>query len=448
MLGRIGSLFSGKQTDAVITSYIESTGYGIEAEIPMAELVRRRKTDYLFNMVCHINTAYSTGAGFYNTANTDEMVGRKCLESIDEFCDEWELDDLHQKIALDVWTSGNAFLDAVEMEGGRLGGLRILPLSSFTRIYRDEDGIAQRYEQSWGGRYSHVDAKDIMHFRWMEEDASAWGTGTGQILARRGLGYKTNSGQTVHRPSLFETREMMDDIAIKITYSGMPRFSVKAPDAKADDLRQLTSLYSKLDPLQHIVHNYDTDIQNLSLDTNGKYESFFKRTDNASIAAMMNPIIQLWTSMSFTYASAMEAIDAMMPLVRIYQRAHKRFIERNVYRRIIMDEKGRQAVKRADVQLNWGSEDPMDMEAIRQVYEILRDPKFDGLYDPKDVIEMLRDAGAKVNPTAQADMSRQFRDLERLKNMRERKVHISELPREEQIREIKLRLLKRMGGRA
>ena len=413
----------------------------------MAELVNRRKTDYIFNMVVRMNTAFSVGAGFYNTANTDSLAGRKCLEVIDDFCDEWNLDELNQLIAIDAWTSGNAFLDIISTEKIPMAGIRILPLSSFIKIHRDEDAQVLQYEQNWGGRYLHVDAKHILHFKLMPEDSSAWGTGIGQILCRDGMGYKTTAGSNVTRPSFFEAREMMGDVTIKTAYAGMPRWAVKAKDGKADDVAKLTNMFGNLDPLQNIVHNMDTEIQNLSLEIGGKYEPFYRHLSQETIAATLNPLIQLWTSMSFTYASAKEAIDAMMPIIRGYQRSHKRFIENHIYKPIIMDAKGMEAVKKADVRINWGEQEPMELEAIKDIYEILKDPKFDGLYDPADIIDLLRDAGARINPTQQAQMSRQFRDLEKLKNAKEKKIPISALPKDQQLQEIKLQILRKIQGR-
>ena len=267
------------------------------------------------------------GAGFYNTANTDTLAGRKCLDLVNDFCKDWNLDELNQLIAIDVWTSGNAFLDILSTEKIPMAGIKMLPLSSFTRIHRDERAEVLQYEQNWGGRYHHIDAKHILHFKWMPEDASAWGTGIGQILCREGEGYQTQAGNKSKRPAFFQAREMMSDVTIKTAYAGMPRFAVKAPQSKNDDLRSLANLINKLDPLQSIVHNQDTDIQNLALEIGGKYESFYRHMSQETIAATMNPMIQLWTSMSFTYASAKEAIDAMMPIIRVYQRSHKRFIE-------------------------------------------------------------------------------------------------------------------------
>ena len=182
--------------------------------IPLRDLVRRRQTDLKFRLAVWTYTAFSTGAGFH-LSTPKELIGttpaRKGIELIEEWSTAWHLDALNQLIAADVWTSGNAFLYWADVPRARRGrpappgpGVGILPLSSITGIRRDADGNVLGYVQDWGGKHADIDDPEkIRHFRWQPEDASAWGTGLGQPMARRGMGYKTGSGKTTRRAQWF-----------------------------------------------------------------------------------------------------------------------------------------------------------------------------------------------------------------------------------------------------
>ena len=418
---------------AAITSLEERWGgdaYGQPPDIKMSTLVAYRRTDYMFSMITRTNTAFSVGAGYYNTVDDEGTAGKTALEIVDAYCEEWDLDTVNQLTGIDAWSAGNGFIDGLAgMSGGASGtmlaGLQQIPLSSIVGIIRDAYGRVEKYRQLWGGLDNAIPAEYVMHMSWLPDDASAWGTGLGQIMARPGRGYRTNSGKIVQRPPLFQSREMMSDIAVKHTYGALPRYSVKMPHANDTAVAKMNNLFKKLDPLQHLVHNMDAETEPLALPTQGKYDTFYRHVDDDSVMAMMSPLTRLWTSMSFTYASAKEAVDAMMPLIRYYQRKHKRFVERQIYRPILRQELGWDdaQIRDAGVHINWGRQEPLELEAIGKIFRILSDDKLDGLWDPHDIIDLLREAGAKLNAPEDAagntgadDLEEQARDLQKMRD--------------------------------
>ena len=86
--------FSDKNAKAAIVSDLETYGTGIEPEITMDKLVQYRNTDAKFRLAVMFGCAFSVGIGFHNTADTSTPTGRRVLELIDDFCEEWDLDSL------------------------------------------------------------------------------------------------------------------------------------------------------------------------------------------------------------------------------------------------------------------------------------------------------------------------------------------------------------------
>ena len=426
---------------AALTSSNESYGLGVAADVEMAELVARRKTSLIFRLAVATYTAYSTGQGFYNTAADDSRTARACLEIVDEFCDTWDVDSLNQKIAMDVWTAGNAFVAPLGTDK-ELMGLAMIPLSSIKRIRREDDGTPVSYHQVWGATNQNLPPKAVYHFAWMAEDASAWGSGLGQPMARPGLGYRTSTGKVVYRPPHFESQEMVDDVMARMTYAGLPRYSISAPGVQPDVIAKMQAMLNKQDPLQQLITNVEHKVETLSLDTNGKFDSFIRGIGDNAINGVMTPIPRLWSSMNYTYASAEAAIEATLPFVKMYQRAHKRFIENKVYKSLVMQD-GKD-VRKYSPSLNWGQQDTLTLADIKSVVDILKEPAFAERIDPESVVDMLISAGVPIKKREIQD------DVDALGDALgagDRPVEPEDLSPGEQADIIRLKLMQKMGDK-
>ena len=424
--------------------------YGTRPDVVFEDIVERRESDVRFQLACMMGVAYSVGDGYHIEADKSRPVGRKSLEVCEDFCDEWNLDELNQLIGLDVWAAGNAFLVPLREKQESLSGIRMLPLSSFKRIKRAPDGTVEEFVQEWGHAYKSLKPSGVYHFAWLPRNASAFGAGLGQAMSRKGVGYRATNGKRVQRPSMFEISEMTDDVAAKMTYAGVPRYLVRAPSAKDEDLTKLNNAFDRLDPLEHIIMNYkDADVSTINLDTQAKFDSFITKIDNQVLSGNMTPIPRMWSSLNFTYASAEAAIQAYMPLVKMYQRAHARFVENMIFTPLIVQQPGGspEKVRRSDVRIKWGPLPKPTIEEIKQVWEILKDPAFAERYDPKDVLAMLQDAGVKLEvlePQVE-EVSAQVRDLLKLREQvgPGRKRAQQEAARESE-REMRVRLMKKV----
>ena len=147
------------------------TWTGETLDVPLKDIVDNFKRNLKFKLTVFTYMANAVGVGFFNSADLTTPTGRKSLEIVDDFAEEWDMDTLNQKIGRDVWGSGNAFLNKVSDAENPFAGVYMLPLSSFTKIYRDEGGQVQEFIQNWGGRgEQHVEPGDILHARWLPID--------------------------------------------------------------------------------------------------------------------------------------------------------------------------------------------------------------------------------------------------------------------------------------
>ena len=440
--------FAGSRTKSKVASsvsYLETMGIAADADVPLDKIIQYRETDMKFQLAVMMNTSNSVGAGFHNTADISTPTGKACLELINNFCDEWNLDELNQLIAIDVWPSGNAFLEPLGTETKRLLGIQILPVSSFIKIKRDEYGDVLSYIQQWGGPQKELEPSAVYHFKWLPRNAGPFGNGIGQPLARKGVGYKTSGNTNVQRASYFEISEMLQDVSVKMTYAGLPRYDIHAK-VKDEQVNAVNQAYSKFDPLEHLVHNFESDVKSISLDTQNKFDSFIRNVNDEIVAGIMTPIPRMFSALNFTYASADAAIEAYLPLIRMYQRAHKRFIENFIYKPLIMQEKNEAAVKKADVQLNWGQQKQLEINEITEIWNILKEPQFDDLYDPNDVLDMIREIAPNIKQMEKpaADMSEQMKALHKLKNRKEKKINMAELDPSDKLKLAQTELIKRI----
>ena len=378
---------------------------GEELDVPLKDIVDHFKRNLKFKLTVFTYMANAVGVGFFNTTDLTTPTGRKSLELINDFAEDWDLDTLNQKLSRDIWASGNGFLNKVSDDVNPFAGVYILPLSSFTKIYRDEHGDVTKFIQNWGGRGDlPVVPGDILHARWLPIDEGAFGEGIGQSMARKGVGYETEGGTTVKRESWFQAAEKIEDVSIKMIYAGLPRYFgfFEGEGATEPFIDDVNTAMNKLDPLQHFMSNVKGSIQTVSLDTQNRFDSFIRYIDDQIVSGTMSPLIRLWSSLNFTYASSKEAVDAMFPLIQMNQRFHKRFIERMIYAPLIAQEG--YDVKKANAKLHWGQEDPMTPAEIAEVFNILRDPAFVDKFNAEDFIDMFIDAGVKLTKPTEKEV--------------------------------------------
>ena len=394
------------------TSTVTTAGTGYHDDVQLYTLVRHFHHDIYFNLAVRLNADATVGHG-YSFSGQESGRGQQALDVVENFADENDFDAILQRIAIDGWISGNSFLE------WRDGMLKHVPQSCISYADLNMYGEITTYKVTRNGTVQDIPAKDILHFKFQCLDSSPFGTGLGQIMARRGIGYELHNGKRSRRPTQFEINEMKDDIIVKTLYAGMPRYLINVPKVDGEILKQVTGAMNKLDPLQHFVNNADITVDEMALNPSNKFADLFRSIESSTAVASMSPVSRLWQDLGFTsYASSQSAMESMLPQIDAFQRALKRFVEKQILTPLLTTNNF-DPIKHK-VTVTFGPEEGLTLDQIADIVSILKDTKLDGHWDPEDIIDLLRDVGVPLsykNP----DMGKSPRSIRR--NMARQKAY-------------------------
>ena len=372
--------------------------YGESAEVSMEKILAYLKRDVQFRLAVMTYTAESAGNGFFNTADESTPTGKKSLEIVNDFCEDWDLDKLNILTAIEGWATGNSFDHYTGTRDAPFSAIYKIPIETIVRIKRDETGTVNAYVQlASDGHYSDIPPEMVGHFQFLNLNQNAFGEGLGQIMCRKGVGYDTQSGKKRKRAPFFQINEFAADASARFLYHGLPRF-LFAPKEKGvikeETRKEIEDTLNHLDVGQHISTTFPAEMQSVALDTQQKFDSLFRNITESRYAGLMTPIDRLWSLNSFNYASSKEATKATLPLVDMFQRTHKRYIEQNIYAPILM-QAGRDP-RKAKVRLSWGEVEKKTLAEIRSAFYLMSQPHFVDRFNPQDFIDMLIDAGFRL----------------------------------------------------
>jgi len=377
----------------------ESTStFGETPDIPLQRIVDRYLVNTKFDYVLQLYSAYSVARGFTNVSETDTPRALACLELINDFTTRFGLQQLNQIAMYEAWASGNSFFN-IPGTGDDIDGLYNIPLGSITAIDRETDGTVISYQQQLGGTFEAIPADQVAHFKISPKNGSAFGEMLGQPMERQGLGYKTSGGNTVRKASEFSIDEMTDDVSSKMFYSGQPKYIVTPADKDASleksDVELITNKLTKTDPLKHFITNKRITIATTELSTQSKHDAYISRARENFIIGTKSAVIPLITALDFSYASSQTALETAIPLIIIMQSEYTSFINQQIYRPLII-----QAGKNPDkikISIKFKTIDRLTIDLITQSWNILQNPKFDGLYKPEDIVQAIRDVGMPLD---------------------------------------------------
>ena len=365
--------------------------------IPFSKVLNYLKRDIKISYVIYTLNAFSLGRGYHNTANTETPSGRRCLDLIDEFAKDWKFKSLIPELGLDGWASGNEFIN-VPGKGETIDGVYRLPLSTIVDINIDEDNEVVSYIQKDKlGSITEIDADQIKHFKWWPIDSSKWGEGIIQPLLRKGAGYRASNGATLRRPSWAEMNEVFAHTNMNMFYSGQSKYVITPEgdyemDAATRD--HLADSFNKLNPLQHIVSPKKIKVEAVALSSESKWNTLTDRFDKEFSIGTKTSLMELATSLDFSYASSQTALQSSLPLIHAFESAQKTFIEESIYYPLII-----QAGKNPEIikpEINWGANEKITIDDILKIQQILTAPDLLERHDPRDIISMLLEAGVPL----------------------------------------------------
>ncbi len=392
------SKFTHSSTEPTSIQAESFSSFGEYPEISLDRIVSRYLTNSKFDYVLQLYAAYSVGRGYINTVNTETPRAKACLEMINEFTTKYNLQELNFTAMYEAWASGNTFFD-IPGDGNHIDALYNIPLSSIISINRESNGTVIDYQQQLGGQYRTLLVENVAHLKINPKNGSAFGEMLGQPMERKGQGYKAPNGTTnLVKASLFDIDEMTDDVSSKMYFAGQPNYVVTPKDKDAivtpKDIKSLLAIFKKRVPLQHILTNKRIDVQTTELSTQSKHGDYIQRARENFIIATKSAVIPLIATMDFSYASSQTALETAIPLIIIMQSQYSNLINQQIYRPLTIQE-GKDPNK-IQVQITWKTIDRLSIELLTQSYNILKDPKFDGLWNPEDIVQGMRDLGVPL----------------------------------------------------
>jgi len=323
------------------------------------------------------------GTGFYTTVNEDYEDAAEAKWVVDSFCEEVNLDGMLQITAREVIAAGNSFWEKIEPE--RLVDLRILPLTSISRIKRDVHGNVGGYVQSasYGGKT--LTPERIVHFNWNPVDGEPFGTG----LLRPLLEKMSVNGET--RMSFLEMKARIEKMLPEIfeKYAGPDELWIfeGVSDERLAEYQRV--IRSKPKAGARFVYNRPADIKTVQIDPRTQFQTYLEHIVNQVYLGGETPLPKLFTTPGFTEASAKAAVELAERKVLALQRFIKRTVEREIFTPIT--EQAGYNPKKAHIRLNWGTPKKPDIA----VADILRAAELE-LISPEEFRSLMREMGWKL----------------------------------------------------
>jgi len=323
------------------------------------------------------------GTGFYTTVNEDYEDAAEAKWVVDSFCEEVNLDGMLQITAREVIAAGNSFWEKIEPE--RLVDLRILPLTSISRIKRDVHGNVGGYVQSasYGGKT--LTPERIVHFNWNPVDGEPFGTG----LLRPLLEKMSVNGET--RMSFLEMKARIEKMLPEIfeKYAGPDELWIfeGVSDERLAEYQRV--IRSKPKAGARFVYNRPADIKTVQIDPRTQFQTYLEHIVNQVYLGGETPLPKLFTTPGFTEASAKAAVELAERKVLALQRFIKRTVEREIFTPIT--EQAGYNPKKAHIRLNWGTPKKPDIA----VADILRAAELE-LISPEEFRSIMREMGWKL----------------------------------------------------
>ncbi len=288
------------------------------------------------------------GMGFYTTVNEVYPHAEEAKRLVDGLCEQVNLDGLLQIGAREIIATGNSFWEKVEPS--RLMDLRILPLTSISRIKRDVHGNIQGYVQSatYGGKT--LTPERIIHFKWNPVNGESFGTGVLRPLLEK----LTISGGE-NRMSFLEMKARIERMLPEIfeKYAGPDELWVfeGVSDEQLTEYQRV--IRSKPKAGARFVYNRPADIKTVQIDPRTQFQTYLEHIINQVYLGGQTPLPKLFTTPGFTEASANAAIEIAERKVLAIQRFIKRIVEKEVFT-LVVEQAGLDP-REAGCRLNWGT---------------------------------------------------------------------------------------------
>jgi hypothetical protein len=341
--------------------------YGENRTVSFNDIITAYTSDPSCKAFVDFLAEQAVGSGFYTTVNEEYTLAEEAKQTVDEFNETVNLDELLQIGAREIVASGNSFWLKTEPE--HLTNLKILPLTGFDNpkaITRNQYGTVTSYNYSYGEVKTTFPPEKIIHYRWNPTNFSAYGTGVLQLL----LTEHSYNGETTS--SFLEMKARIEKIMPEIfeKYAGPDELWIfaGASDEKLAEYQKLIKTKPKAGA-RFVYNKAEADIKTVTVDPRARYEAYIDHILNQIYLGGQTPLPKLFTTPGFTEASANAALEIAERKVMALQRFIKRTCEQQIFNQLIQ-QTGMNPAK-ANCRLNWGREKPeIKLEDLIRLAEI------------------------------------------------------------------------------
>lgn len=324
----------------------------------------------------------TTGMGSYTTcsAGFDEAKA-----AVDDFCEEIDLDTLSFIMSKDLWACGNTVFKYVYDKGKLVDILRV-PISTIKGLKADlRTGRILEIEQRIRTEPPYIikgkELEDVRCWVWNPIDSGVIGRGLMEPYCRDGYGYewKDSGGKwhTSYRPSLAKINEEIEDYMRVAIIRFAPKLMMKLAGFTDEQAENITDDMKDLSWTDDLVVWYgDKESQDLIADTihtdpRSRMHPHIQHFIDKELIAMETPSVKLLSETGFTEASSRTAERVGMRIIMPMQRFHKRRVERDIFKRVIVQELnyGPTQLKNANVRLHYNLRNRPDI-TFKDLYDM------------------------------------------------------------------------------
>jgi len=340
-----------------------------------------------------------------NQEYQEKSKGESAKEIVDEFCEEFSLDEVLQESARYLVGWGNVFWWVGNPR--KIEFLRLVPLEIIKEngVKFDSEGQLEKLELDWNRQPAEILGDELIHLAYNVLTAKPLGIGILQSLCTP---LDIGDGET--REPFYQIKgKIHSGMADTIYAFGAPNELWSFPGLSREKLQEyLTQIKSIPRRGARFVFNppagADAKVTAIVAERMRGLDFYVETLEDEFVLGLQTPVPKLITKTGFTEASADAALEIGGRRVMALQRFLKRCVERCLFARVVAAS-GLDPVK-AQVRLNWGVPESLDYEKLiailSQLVEILKVAP--NVVAPRELRKILRDV-ARLPLEEEAEVS-------------------------------------------
>jgi hypothetical protein len=325
------------------------------ADIPLADVIKLYDRDPTCKSSVDLLAASTVGMGFYTTVDENYEKAAEAKATVDNFCENVNLDRLLNDMARPMIACGNDFW--LKLTPENLAEVFRLPIDAVEKIeHKSLDGFKKFPYKVDGYKlrvtYSSESLKPEAVIHWQLNSVYPGGFGVGllQVLIH------TLTVNSDKRPAFAWMKSKIEKIMPKIfeKYAG-PDVLASLPKAKDETIKKFENAIknSGEEGTWLFYGGQNAQVFPVTIDPRARFEYYVEHLMNQFYLGCETPLPRLFSTPGFTEASANAALELQDMLIKPVQRYVKRQVERDIFDNVL-SQQGFDSGK-AKVRLNWGS---------------------------------------------------------------------------------------------